>query len=115
MKGLFFNWDDLDWIVMDDRMRRKQVWEGQLMNIKIEIKAGTQTQPHTHVHEQTGTVLQGTLCMRIAGEEKTLPPGSGYIIPPNVPHSLQVVGHETAIMLETFTPPREDLLTKGES
>ena len=109
-RGTFFNWDELEWIVMDENMRRKQVWSGKIMNVRMELKPGTKAPSHTHVHEQTGNVIQGTLRMKIGDDEKILTPGSGYIIPPDVSHSIEVIGDETAIMLETFTPPREDLM-----
>lgn len=113
-KSPFFCWDELDWIVMDEKMRRKQVWDGKIMNVRMELKPGTQAPAHTHPHEQTGNVIQGTLKMRIANEVKILTPGHGYIIPPDVRHSIEVVGDETALMLETFTPPRLDLIQTEE-
>jgi quercetin dioxygenase-like cupin family protein len=110
----FFCWDELDWIVMDETMCRKQIWRGQIMNLRMELKPGTHPPAHAHPHEQTGNVIQGTLKMRIGDAEKILTLGHGYIIPPNVPHALEVVGDETVIMLETFTPPRADLMQTGE-
>lgn len=106
----FYTWEELPWIEMNEQMRRKQIWSGKIMNIRMELIPGAKAPEHTHINEQAGNVIKGSLRMKIGDEEMLLNPGCGYIIPPNVPHSLEVVGEETAIMLETFTPPREDLM-----
>ncbi|MBN2092498.1 cupin domain-containing protein [candidate division KSB1 bacterium] len=112
--GKFFKWDDLEWIVMNENMRRKQVWFGKIMNLKIELKPGTKAPVHTHIHEQTGNVIQGKLKITIGDESRVLQPGEGYIVGPNIPHSVEAVDTVATVVLETFTPPREDLMSVGK-
>jgi len=109
-QGVFYKWDELDWIVMDQNMRRKQVWSGKIMNVRMEIQPGTIAPVHKHFHVQTGHLLQGRVKMKIADQERMLDPGDGYIVPPDVEHNIEVLGDVPAILLETFTPPREDLI-----
>jgi len=43
----------------------------------------------------------------IGGEVGETRPGSSWVIPPNVPHSV-VAGPEGAVLVEVFSPPRHD-------
>jgi len=104
----FFSWDKMDWIVVDENIRRKQVGLDKLMHVLFEIKAGAKTPIHSHPHEQTGCVLRGCLKVTIGEEERILRPGEGYLVLPNTPHGVEVLGEEDALILDTFTPQRED-------
>ncbi len=109
-KSLFFAWADLDWIPVDANTRRKQIWLDNIMHVMVELKAGTTAPAHSHPHEQTGIILQGTLKVTVGDQEKTLPTGAGYLVPPNMVHGVQVIGDEDVLILDTFTPIREDFL-----
>jgi len=106
----FFFWDDLEWIVVDKNIRRKQIWLDKLMHVLVEIKAGAAAPIHQHPHEQTGYILQGTLKVIVNYKEKILKAGEGYLVPPNTPHGVEVLGDKDALIFDTFTPIREDFL-----
>jgi quercetin dioxygenase-like cupin family protein len=36
--------------------------------------------------------------------------GDLLLVPPNVPHSMKVIGNETVLNLDVFSPAREDYL-----
>ena len=59
---------------------------------------------------RSGTLyLSGTLDLLIEGHEPTrLTAGSSYYVAPNVSHG--IVTHEPTVLLDCFTPPREDFL-----
>jgi quercetin dioxygenase-like cupin family protein len=58
-----------------------------------------------------GTVLKGSLEMRIGPEKKIVKPGEAYHIPSDVLHSGKCL-EGPAEVLEVFTPRRDDL--KGD-
>lgn len=76
--------------------------------VRIEPNAGVPT--HAHPHEQIGLVLEGTIEMTIAGETRTLSPGHAYTIPGHLPHSA-VGGPDGCLVLDIFSPPREEYRT----
>lgn len=108
MTNPFFNWDELDWISVDENIRRKQIWLDKLMHTLVEIKAGGKAPMHKHPHEQTGYLLQGTLIVTVGTDIKTISAGEGYLVSPNTMHGVEVVSDEDALILDTFTPQRED-------
>jgi quercetin dioxygenase-like cupin family protein len=66
---------------------------------------------HSHPHEQIGTVIKGNLELQIGGEKRVVDQGSAYIVPSNVKHSGRCLESPTEL-IETFSPPREDLIEK---
>ncbi len=109
-KNPFFAWEKLDWIIVDKNIRRKQIWLDNIMHVLVEIKAGAAAPVHQHPHEQTGYILQGTLKVTVNVNKKILKAGEGYLVPPNTPHGVVVIGDTDALILDTFTPIREDFL-----
>jgi quercetin dioxygenase-like cupin family protein len=82
---------------------------GQHMQMTlVELAAGFENQPHSHISEQMGYVLAGTIQYDIEGETITCHPGDGYRIPPNKRHSIKVVSDEPARYLECFSPLRPE-------
>jgi quercetin dioxygenase-like cupin family protein len=63
---------------------------------------------HSHPHEQMGTVLKGTIDLRIGDETRRVHEGDAYHVPPNVVHEGK--SQTPAEVLEVFYPPREDFL-----
>ena len=61
---------------------------------------------HKHAEEQMGIILEGKLEMTIGDETRPLKKGDMYLVPPNVIHG--TIAHaEGALVLDTFSPPRE--------
>jgi quercetin dioxygenase-like cupin family protein len=79
--------------------------------VRWSLKAGTpQTRLHEHPeHEQYGLLISGRLQMSIEGEQVELRPGDMYWVPPGTEHGATLVlGDEDAVLLDIFSPPRED-------
>jgi len=93
------------WIVHTDK----------LMAVVLDIDNGPWQQPdppHSHPHEQIAYVAQGEVLFLCEGLEPTrLVAGDLYAIPPNIPHSIQLLS-KTAKLVDCFTPLREDFLAK---
>ena len=68
--------------------------------------------PHSHVAEQAGICLKGEV--EFQGENKTviLKPNDAYLFHSNEKHGAKVVGNEKAVLLEIFSPPREEVLAR---
>jgi quercetin dioxygenase-like cupin family protein len=81
----------------------------------VEVEPAALLPEHSHDNEQLGIVIQGSLTLRVDGEERTLGPGETWRIASNTPHS-GVAGAEGAVVVDVFAPPRRDWgeLSPGE-
>ncbi len=73
----------------------------------VELDPGAIAAEHVHEAEQHGIVLSGELRFRVGDEERLLRPGGTWRILSGVPHSA-VAGPEGAVVIDVFTPRRED-------
>ena len=62
---------------------------------------------HSHVNEQIGVLIRGSVTFRIGDEAKELQPGATWVIPADVPHSVDAGAGRRSIV-ELFAPPRAD-------
>ena len=81
---------------------------GNMMTVQVAFEKGAVGTPHTHQHEQVGYVLQGSFELTFADEVTVIESGDTYYVPPNVLHG--VVALEDSILLDVFTPQRQDFL-----
>jgi len=63
---------------------------------------------HKHPNEQNGYVVSGVYRIKLKDGEEIIKTGDSYTFGENVLHSLEVI--EAGIIIDTFTPPREDYL-----
>ena len=75
----------------------------------IRIAPETALPIHHHPHEQIGVVLEGAIEVTIAGETRRVGPGEAYAVPGGVEHGGRT-GAEGVLVLETFTPVRQEYL-----
>ncbi|HEU5431131.1 MAG TPA: cupin domain-containing protein [Thermomicrobiales bacterium] len=73
----------------------------------VDLAAGSTLPSHSHLNEQIGVMVEGTMTIEIGGEAREVSPGDAYVIPPHVPHRVEV-GPERCLVIETFAPPRAD-------
>jgi len=62
---------------------------------------------HSHENEQLGIMISGSVEFRVGDESRQLGPGDTWSIPANTPHEVHT-GPEGAIMIDVFSPVRED-------
>ena len=79
-----------------------------LMLSYVEIDEGASVPPHHHPHEQAGMVLSGRLEFTIGDETRTVEAGAMFLIPPDTPHKVTNPGPGPALVLDVFSPVRED-------
>lgn len=87
-------------------IRRTLATSQNMMLCEFTFEAGVIIPMHSHPHEQVGYVVKGRVEMTIAGQTQTLTTGDSYCAPSDVPHS--ALTREPTIIIDTFTPPRED-------
>lgn len=74
------------------------------------------TPVHSHAeHEQFVIMLAGSVRTTLGDEQVTLNAGDIMRIKRNVPHGATVVlGKENAVMLDVYSPPREEYVTAAK-
>ena len=83
-----------------------------LMMVVVDFSDGPQSQPdplHSHPHEQVSYVVEGEIIFVMEGQQTRLGPGDMFLVPPSVPHTIQLLT-EHARLIDCFTPIREDFL-----
>jgi quercetin dioxygenase-like cupin family protein len=65
--------------------------------------------PHAHPHEQISYVAAGEVVFFLDGKPTQLGPGDIFSVPPDVPHSIQLLSKHVRLV-DTFHPVREDFL-----
>lgn len=81
---------------------------GKLMVVEVRFAAGSVVEPHKHPHEQASYVVSGRIALTIDGREEVLGPGDTFYAGPNVSHGVKFL--EDSVIVDTFTPQREDFL-----
>jgi len=86
-------------------------FEGEtMMIVQTEILPGCSVPEHSHPHEQLGVVKAGRVRLTIGDNARDLAAGDVFAIPPNIPHSADCIGEEVTLVLDIFSPVREDFL-----
>ncbi len=89
--------------------RRILSYGGNMMLVQFTFPPDVTAPMHSHPHEQIGYVVSGTLDLLMEDHAPTrLTAGSSYYVAPNVRHG--IVTHEPTVLLDCFTPIREDFL-----
>ncbi len=83
-----------------------------LMMVVIDFNDGPTNEPdppHSHPHEQVSYVAAGKVLFFLDGEPTELGPGDMFTVPPDIPHTVQLLT-EHVRLVDTFTPLRQDFL-----
>lgn len=81
---------------------------GTMMAAEVAFEKGAIGAAHSHPHEQIGYVVSGKFAFTMDGKTTTLEKGDSYYVPSNVVHGAECL--EAGILLDIFTPQREDFL-----
>lgn len=86
---------------------RRTLADGKSMLLcEFTFDANVQIPRHSHPHEQVGYVVSGRVRMTIDQQTYELGPGDSYWAPSGAPHSALTL--QPCIIVDTFSPPRED-------
>jgi quercetin dioxygenase-like cupin family protein len=82
----------------------------KVMLVYFEIDEGARFPMHSHVHEQAGYIIKGRMVFKTPNKEVTVSEGESYVFESNEPHEVYNPGPGKTIIVEVFSPPREDFL-----
>ena len=78
------------------------------------LAKGCNVPAHSHPHEQMGHLLEGEGVLYVDEESIKIREGTSFQIPPHAPHNFDATGDHPAVLIEAFSPPREDYISRVE-
>lgn len=81
---------------------------GNMMLVHVTFEKGTVAPVHQHVHEQLSYIVSGSFEYTMGGQTYQLKAGDSYYVVPNEGHGIRAL--EDSVILDIFTPQREDFL-----
>ncbi len=85
----------------------------EIMVVRVQFEEGSEGYVHSHVHSQVAYVESGEFEVNVGGVIQVLEGGDAFYIPPNVSHG--AVCKKAGVLIDTFSPVREDFLEQGEA
>jgi unsaturated pyranuronate lyase len=102
------------WVTMFPGIRRRTLAAGeQMMQMLVTLDIGSHLPEHQHPHEQITHILHGRLRFSVAGISQELAAGQSLCIPSGTLHAADTL--EDTLVIDTFSPPREDLLAQDRT
>lgn len=89
----------------------RPIFGQSLLTCWISMAPGAGVPTHSHINEQSGVVIGGSVTITVNGESRVLTAGEAYLVAPDVVHE-GVAGPEGAQLVESFTPVRDDFREK---
>ena len=107
-------WDRIPAEHPQDGIARQMVVGDRLMICRLTIAPHTVTAVHTHPHEQMTLVERGKVLYIVDGVERVCSPGDVLHFPPHLAHGATMLDEEV-VLVDVFTPRREDFLKRPRS
>jgi quercetin dioxygenase-like cupin family protein len=93
--------------------RQTLVHNDDLMLCLFTWRKGASLPAHDHPHRQAGFVISGSVELTVSGKTYVTNAGCSYIIQGNEEHSARAI--EDSLVIDAFTPRREDYVPGPES
>ena len=107
---MFHRYKDATSVQMAPGLIRRTLISGEtLMICRFDLEEGVEIPGHSHPHDQAGYVVLGLIRVTVDGQSSTLGPGDSYCAPSGTLHSATAL--EKTVVVDTFSPPREDYRT----
>jgi len=104
------NWESIPAEQVGEGIERQMVVGENLMVCRLTIQPRVVTAVHEHEHEQVTLVERGHVLYIVNGVERVCSPGDVLHFPPHLPHGATMLDEEV-VLVDIFTPRREDFLT----
>ena len=104
-------WHDKDeaWQEAIPKVHRRVLANSQVASLALfRLDAGAVIPTHTHPHAQHGVCLEGTGEFTIGDQTWKISKGDSWFIPPGLPHEYRNDPKTPSLLLEVFTPQREE-------
>lgn len=109
MNAMVLHNDELELKDLGNGCARKVLsYSKDIMMVEVHFAEGARGDVHTHPHTQCSYVRSGLFEFTIDGENVIVGPGDSLCFPPNVSHGTLCL--EAGILIDCFTPAREDFL-----
>jgi quercetin dioxygenase-like cupin family protein len=109
MKSFYSLPEDTNWTEVAPGNRRAVLSERpEMMLVAFSFEPGAIGALHSHPHTQVSYVAEGTFDVTVDGATQRLEAGGSFIVAPNLVHG--VVALEKGLLIDTFTPRRDDFL-----
>ena len=103
---------EMEWEKLGGGVSRKFLgYDNQIMMVQVKFETGALGAPHQHFHTQATYCVSGKFEFEIDGIKQIIAAGDGVYIQPNLLHS--AVCLEEGMLIDTFSPVREDFLSGG--
>ena len=106
----FINSADTEWEKVGEGVERKILgYDEVLMMVCVRFAKGSVGTLHHHVHRQISYVESGVFEVTIDEEKRVLQKGDCFFVQPDLVHG--VVALEQGVLVDIFSPCREDFLS----
>ena len=99
-------WKDIPEEALNETLLRQVVHTGRLTIARLRLKKGCIVPRHAHANEQFSTVESGKLRFFMDSAVIDVGANESLEIPPHAAHQVEAL--EDTVVLDIFTPPRED-------
>lgn len=103
------NWETVPVERPAEGIERQMVVGRNLMLCRFRFAANLVTPEHSHPHEQMSIVVKGRVRFFVEGEERIAVPGDVLSFPSECWHGATMMDEEV-VLIDIFTPVREDFL-----
>ncbi|MEG0325118.1 MAG: cupin domain-containing protein [Cellulosilyticaceae bacterium] len=80
----------------------------ELMMVEVTFEKGAVGAEHTHIHRQISYIVKGSFEFNLDGDKRVVKKGDSILISGDVNHGVMAL--EDAVIVDVFTPMREDFL-----
>jgi quercetin dioxygenase-like cupin family protein len=117
--ALLAGFQHVDWSALPieqiaDGITRQMVIGDRLMICRLTLAARTVTPVHSHMHEQVTLVERGRVTFFVDGHQREAVAGDVLLFPSNIVHGATMLDEEV-VLIDIFSPPREDFLSADPS
>jgi quercetin dioxygenase-like cupin family protein len=107
------DWSTIPVERVNESITRQMIYGDRLMVCRLTLAANTVTPVHTHVHEQITLVERGRADFFVEGQRRTAKAGDVLLFPSGIQHGATMLDEEV-VLIDIFSPPREDFLSKDD-
>lgn len=111
--AIHHRWSDVPQEQINASIARQFITAERVTVGRFEMAAGGTVPRHAHENEQVSCVMSGALLFHFDDRDVTVRGGEVMQIPPNVPHSVDVI--EPCVVVDVFCPVRQDWVDKTDA
>ena len=107
------DWSSLPIEQLAEGVTRQMIVGERVMVCRLVLAPRTVTAIHSHVHEQITLVERGSADFFVEGQKRTAVAGEVLLFPSGIQHGATMLEDEV-VLIDIFSPPREDFLVNRQ-